>query len=189
MYVAAGQIATLAAEVGLPAGTQARFATLCIGDAALAEAFVRAHQRCESEPSPLERESTVADVLMTLLRRHASEGARQPERPVSAHAVRRAVAFIQDCYSERLTLDRLAEAAGMSRFGVLRAFRREVGISPYAFVMQVRVEQAKLLLREGVDIAAVALRVGFSDQSHLTRKFKRLVGMTPGAYAQAARAT
>jgi len=96
--------------------------------------------------------------------------------------------FIQDCYSERLTLDRLAEAAGVSRYAVLRAFRRDVGIPPYAFVTQVRVDHAKRLLREGVAVSAVSQRVGFADQSHLTRHFKRLMGVTPGAYARGARA-
>jgi AraC-like DNA-binding protein len=188
MYADVGLMATLATDVGLPAGTMPAFATLCVSDANLAEAFVRAHQRCESERDPLECESSVADVLVMLLRRHATGVKRRPELAGSGHAVQRAVEFIQDCYAQRLTLNGLAEAAGLSRYAVLRAFRREIGIPPYSFVTQVRVEQAKRLLREGVAIAAVAQRVGFADQSHLTRKFKRLLGVTPGAYARGARA-
>jgi AraC-like DNA-binding protein len=188
MYVDAELLATLATEVGLPAGTMPSLPSLFVSDARLAGAFVRAHRRCESESDPLECEAHVADVLLTLLQRHAIGPRRNAGPSYSSQAVGRAMEFIQDCYSERLTLDRLAEAAGVSRYSVLRAFRRDVGIPPYAFVTQVRVEHAKRLLREGVAISAVSQRVGFADQSHLTRHFKRLMGVTPGAYARGVRA-
>jgi AraC-like DNA-binding protein len=188
MYVDAELLATLATEVGLPAGTVPSLPSLFVSDASLAGAFVRAHRRCENELDPLECEAQVADVLLRLLQRHAIGPRRRAAPSSSSQAVGRAMEFIQDCYSERLTLDRLAEAAGVSRYSVLRAFRRDVGIPPYAFVTQVRVDHAKRLLREGVAVSAVSQRVGFADQSHLTRHFKRLMGVTPGAYARGARA-
>jgi AraC-like DNA-binding protein len=188
MYPDAALLSTLATEVGLPDGTVPTFDALYVSDARLAAAFARAHRRCEAELDPLEREGTVADFLMTLIRRHATGAERHVERLHSGPAMQRAVECIRECYAERLTLDRLAEAAGISRYAVLRAFRREVGIAPYSFVTQLRVEHAKRLLREGVAIAAVSQRVGFADQSHLTRHFKRLLGVTPGAYVRGARA-
>ena len=184
MYPDAALIETLAAEAGLPAGTMPTFAALSVHDVALAEAFVRAHRQCEMLLDPLERDGIVADVLIALLHRHATGAARRAKRPPSGPSMQRAVAFIHDCYAESLTLDRLAEAAGVSRYAVLRAFRREMGMPPYAFVTQVRIERAKRLLREGVSLGAVSQRVGFADQSHLTRHFKRLLGVTPGAYAR-----
>jgi AraC-like DNA-binding protein len=59
-------------------------------------------------------------------------------------------------------------------------------MSPYAYLTQIRVERAMALLQAGARVAAVAQRVGFTDQSHLTRKFKRFVGITPAAFARGA---
>ncbi|MEW6734220.1 MAG: helix-turn-helix domain-containing protein, partial [Acidobacteriota bacterium] len=67
---------------------------------------------------------------------------------------------------------------------LIRAFRNEVGIPPYVYLTQVRIEKAKKLLAKGAPIAEVAVAVGFADQSHLNRFFKRIIGITPGRYAQ-----
>ena len=95
--------------------------------------------------------------------------------------------YIRRCHARRITLDLLAAVAGVSRYAVLRAFRRHVGIAPYEYVTQARVEHAKRLLRQGAPIAEVSQQVGFADQSHLTRHFKRLMGVTPGAFARGTR--
>jgi AraC-like DNA-binding protein len=65
---------------------------------------------------------------------------------------------------------------------VLRAFRAETGLPPHAYLNQVRVRQARALLASGMAPAQVAATTGFADQAHLTRHFKRVVGVPPGAY-------
>lgn len=85
------------------------------------------------------------------------------------------------------SLGALADAAGMSRFHFIRAFAREYGRTPYAYVLERRVHEARRLLDGGTRIVDAALACGFADQSHLTRHFKRIVGVTPGAYALARR--
>ena len=65
-------------------------------------------------------------------------------------------------------------------FHFLRAFSRQFGITPHAYLNQVRVHQARELILRGVPIARAAVDVGFVDQSHLTKRFKRLLGVTPG---------
>ena len=64
------------------------------------------------------------------------------------------------------------------------AQRAEVGLPPHAYLDSVRIRQAERLIRAGRPLAGVAAEVGFSSQSHLTRQFKRLVGVTPGQYAR-----
>jgi AraC-like DNA-binding protein len=71
---------------------------------------------------------------------------------------------------------------GLSQFALLRAFRAEMGLPPHAYLNQLRVRQARQLLDAGVSAAEVAARVGFADQAHLTRHFKRVVGVPPAAY-------
>jgi AraC-like DNA-binding protein len=85
------------------------------------------------------------------------------------------------------SLDELASAAGIEKFALLRAFARELGLTPHAYLVQLRVARARRLIAHGGSLADVALAVGYSEQSALTRQFRRLVGVTPGVYARAAR--
>jgi AraC-like DNA-binding protein len=101
--------------------------------------------------------------------------------------VRRAQELLHARFDGSLSLDELAEAAGTGRFALLRAFSRESGITPHAYQVQLRMARACRLIERQVPLAAVALEVGYSEQSALHRPFKRLVGVTPGAYARAAR--
>lgn len=71
---------------------------------------------------------------------------------------------------------------GTSRYQVLRAFKRDHGLPPHAYRLHMRVGLAQRLLRAGDKPAQVALACGFVDQSHLTRSFKRIVGLTPSRY-------
>jgi AraC-like DNA-binding protein len=97
-----------------------------------------------------------------------------------------AVRDVRDLLPERLadppTLAELADLTGLSQFALLRAFRAATGLPPHAYLNQLRVRQARLLLDEGVLAADVAAEVGFADQAHLTRHFKRVVGVPPAAY-------
>jgi AraC-like DNA-binding protein len=70
----------------------------------------------------------------------------------------------------------------LSRFQLLRAFHAEVGMTPYAWLAQYRVNRARCLLVEGHRPAEAAALVGFADQAHLTRWFRRVVGVTPGRF-------
>jgi helix-turn-helix protein/AraC-like protein len=71
---------------------------------------------------------------------------------------------------------------GPSRYQVLRSFRDEVGMPPHAWLAQLRVARARKLLETGQRPAEAAAAAGFADQAHLTRWFRRVVGVTPGVY-------
>ncbi|MGN9781057.1 AraC family transcriptional regulator [Nonomuraea sp. ZG12] len=83
------------------------------------------------------------------------------------------------------SLSELAAAAGATPFALLRAFQRAYGLPPHAYLTQLRVRRARELLERGVPPAAAAVSVGFCDQSHLSRHFRRIVGATPGLYQRA----
>jgi AraC-like DNA-binding protein len=98
-------------------------------------------------------------------------------------SVRRARDFLLDHLAEEVTLDAVAEHARADKFHLCRAFSRELGFPPYAFLTQARIARARMLLRRGVRASDVAQLVGFCDQSQMHRHFVRIVGCTPGAYA------
>jgi AraC family transcriptional regulator len=99
--------------------------------------------------------------------------------------LRRVKAYIEDHIGQRISLDELARQAGVSRFHFARQFRLSTGESPMGYLRRVRIERSKSILQEReTTIAEVAARLGFSDQSHFTRIFGRLVGVSPGSFAR-----
>ena len=99
-----------------------------------------------------------------------------------SRAVAEAVRYIQDNYSREVTLSDIAAAVHLSPFHLTRLFKQALGVSPHQYLIQVRVSSARSLLTAGSgerSLAEVASAVGFADQSHLTRHFKRLLGVTP----------
>ncbi|CAH2933601.1 MAG: Transcriptional regulator, AraC family [uncultured Paraburkholderia sp.] len=106
---------------------------------------------------------------------------------LSRGPIARAKARIDDDPSAPLTLADLADEAGISRFQLLRSFAHETGLPPHAYRMQRRVVLARQLIARGVSLADAAAAAGFADQSHMTRAFVRLLGVTPANYAAATR--
>ena len=99
----------------------------------------------------------------------------------------RAVAHIHDYLHahvcENISLQVLAEQVGLHPSYLIRVFHAHVGLPPHAYLTQIRVQRAKSLLLQEMSLTQVALETGFADQSHLTRHFRHLVGVTPGVYA------
>jgi len=110
----------------------------------------------------------------------------EPRRRRSLEPV---LAHIRAHLSEPLRLEALAGLCGLSVWRFATVFRERVGMSPYRYVNVLRVQHAQALLSQGVPAARAASESGFYDQSHLSRRFKRLCGMTPGQYQSATQST
>jgi AraC-like DNA-binding protein len=105
-------------------------------------------------------------------------------RPASGSpGIRRARARMDDDPAAPLTLVQLARDTGLSRYQLIRAFNRELGLPPHAYLLQRRLALARRLIHAGRKLADVALAAGFHDQSHLTRCFTRQFGVAPKRYA------
>lgn len=121
-------------------------------------------------------------LLTAVFRANPGQSVCEPEAAASP-AVRRARAGLDT----RPDMDgaELAGVAGMSTWGLNRAFARAYGLPPHSYSLLRRVNRAKELLALGAAPAQVAAETGFADQSHFTKKFRRLVGLTPARYARA----
>ncbi|CAM5258033.1 hypothetical protein SALBM311S_03880 [Streptomyces alboniger] len=153
-----------------------------LDDPELATALSRAHAELSTCPDPLETESRVPWLLTALARRHSTSRPASDTIPGAdhiAHAVRDRLA---DDLLAPPSLADLAADLDMSRYQLLRAFRTTMGIPPYAWLAQYRVHRARGLLESGLKPAEVAGLVGFADQAHLTRWFRRVLGVTPAVY-------
>ncbi|MFJ2604752.1 helix-turn-helix domain-containing protein [Streptomyces sp. NPDC091279] len=158
------------------------FRDAVIDDPELAAALRRTHTELSACPDPLETESRLPWLLTALARRHSTSRPvddRVPDAARVAHAVRDRLA---DELTDPPSLAELAAAHDLSRYQLLRAFRTTMGVPPYAWLAQHRVHRARALLDAGLRPAEAAGAVGFADQAHLTRWFRRVLGVTPAAY-------
>lgn len=174
---------TAVSEKGAPL-----FRTPVIEDAALGSQFVAAHKPIMAGAVGAAAEGRLITAVRNLVSRYAADAASRTElRPVDLEVVARARAYLHDRFADRVRLAALADECGLSPFHMMRVFRRVVGVPPYAYLVQLRVNRAQAMLSEGSTIAEVAYSCGFSDQSHLTRTFRRAVGVPPGQYARQVR--
>ncbi|GAA1787335.1 AraC family transcriptional regulator [Actinomadura chokoriensis] len=176
--------AATAAEPGLVLA-EPHFREPIIDDVRLGEELRLAHRALRHGEDPLEGESRLLGVLGALVRRHAVQGpktASQRARADAAHIARQVTTRLSDELIDPPTLAEMAADLELSRYQLLRAFRDAVGMPPYAWLAQHRVARARALLDVGHRPAEAATLVGFADQAHLTRWFRRVVGVTPGAY-------
>lgn len=120
-----------------------------------------------------------------LLRNHSSLGLRRDHRTrpgtgLPAAALRRVTDHVEENLAQGLTLDEISAVAHMSPFHFSRLFKASTGLSPHRYVVARRVERAKeLLTKSGLPLHEVARLVGFTDQSHLAKHFRRQLGVTP----------
>jgi AraC-like DNA-binding protein len=120
------------------------------------------------------------------LRPHLRPGPPELRGGYEHAAVRRARAHLSENWDRAVPLTELSAVAGLTRFELVRRFRDQTGLTPHAFQTNLRIDRARRMLSGGAPIAAVAADCGFADQPHLTRTFKRSVGVTPGRFAAAA---
>jgi AraC-like DNA-binding protein len=148
------------------------------GERASRLAFAMHDALVRAGATEIECATLVAETLSEIV------GARRASNERAPRAVRRARAFLHDALADKITLDALAEHAGLDKFHLVRAFRHEVGLPPYEYLTHLRISRARELLRRGVLVAEAAQAVGFYDESQLHRHFRRIVGVPPGLYAR-----
>lgn len=161
------------------------FAEPVVHDPEMLAAIARTHRALDEQTSALERESRLLWTLSHLILRYADDHPRARPFTKEHTGVQRARSYLEEHYAENVLLDQLAEIAHLSPFHLLRAFRDQVGLPPHAYQLQARIIHAKSLLATGLSCAETALAVGFADQSHFSRHFKRIVGVPPGLYSRA----
>lgn len=145
----------------------------------LAAQFRRMHALLMCAEPGLEAETAFVSTLAELLRTFGD--VRPPAvRPAT---VQRALAYIHENFTRPITLDELAAVESLSRYHFLRSFRNQVGMPPHTYIENCRIAAAQRLLAKGLPLAQVAVELGFSNQSHFTRRFRQTLGVTPGRYA------
>jgi AraC-like DNA-binding protein len=132
----------------------------------------------------LQCESLLTWTLAGLVKRYAELRFGEQRLGNERASIQRACRYLEENYAEGVSLGQLAAHVSLSPYYLLRAFRAEIGMPPFAYLESVRIRHAQRLIEAGKTLAEVAAETGFSSQSHLTRRFKRVIGVTPGQYAR-----
>jgi len=136
----------------------------------------------EAPNESLRVESLTQAFLHAMLRHHGERSPAAPPGDASASILGRVKDYIRAYHAHDLTVSSLAAVAGLSRAHLTRAFSNAYHMPPHVYLNAVRIVQAQALIRRGMPLTMVALECGFADQSHLTRRFKGSVGVTPSAW-------
>lgn len=154
-----------------------------IQDRTLAGELYQLHQSLEQELlSDSEQQSRLLLTFGHLIHRHADGKHKRPDIGDESIPMSRVRDYIEACYHENIDIKQLALIANLSEYHFIRVFQHYFGLTPHAWLTQIRLRRAKQLLLQGIPLIDIAYRTGFSDQSHLTRQFKRNLGITPGQY-------
>ncbi|MCC7273416.1 MAG: AraC family transcriptional regulator [Alphaproteobacteria bacterium] len=180
LYLDERAIAGVAARVGL-AGTP-YFTTNLLSDPGLADRFLAVHRARDDAGDGLRADELLVAAFGLLIGRHGGRRSTIPPAPRDAAALARAIATMRDRHAEPLTLDGICGPLGFTPFQLIGLFKRGTGLTPHAYLTQVRLRAAARRMAEGMAIAEAALASGFYDQSALTRHFKRSYGITPLQY-------
>jgi AraC-like DNA-binding protein len=184
LYPEIGLVQEVAAQGGMKNGSLPYFPVPVVFDSSLAQQLSQMHCVLEASAETLTRQTVFLETFTRLITRYATNAPASKPAGAEPHAVQLVRAYIETHYRENLSVTELAQIVNLNPFYLIRAFRKAVGLPPHEYLIQVRLRRAMKDIAAGLPLAEVALETGFVDQSHLTHRFKRVVGITPKQFAQ-----
>ena len=181
-YLCADQLQAIASDITGLSDSAIELPTDFHSDTEAHKGLIVLWQALTTSQSTMERQSTFYEVLSLLINRYATP--IQVKTDTGREQKRTSIVIEQfhDRIDEDLRLDELASLVDCTPYYLIRFFKKAIGMTPHAYLLHLRLEKAKNLLRQGHSIADTAFAVGFTDQSHLTRHFKAKFNIPPGVY-------
>mgnify|MGYP001794635992 CR=1 FL=1 len=160
------------------------FSTPVASDKELSQLIFRFHILVKnSRESILKQQSLLLKILEKLVLRYTQNSPTLKNIGSENQSIQRVKEYLNDNYAQNISLDELAQIANFSSFYLNRVFRKQVGIPPHKYQTQIRIARAKTLLNN-LSISQVAVKTGFSSQSHFGYHFKKIIGVTPKKYVK-----
>ena len=185
LYLRQSAIDAVGRSLGI--ATTPYFTANVVRDPALVASFLTLHRALDDDRDPFEERELLVGSFGVLFGRHGSGGQRPPGAPRDLELASVVQALMNERHAEELTLDDMGAAVGLTPFQLIGLFKRATGLTPHAYLTQVRLKAAFRELKAGTPIVEAALAAGFCDQSALNRHFKRCFGITPLQWLRAAR--
>ncbi|RXJ88217.1 AraC family transcriptional regulator [Arcobacter sp. CECT 8985] len=127
----------------------------------------------------MEIETNLIDALSYLVKKYTTKTKKCEPIFNDIKIIRNSIDFIIDNIDTNITLDELSLNVNLSKYHFLRVFKNSIGLTPHQFILSQRLEKAKEFIAKGISLNETALNVGFSDQSHFIRNFKKVYGYVP----------
>lgn len=181
LHVNPAKIWRVAEELDYAQPVDFEFARPAVRDARLATLVAELIDSVTSTEGSTLRQDELMLVAMRRL------GQSKQRRNESLGRIAQAKTRIDDSPAATVSLAELAKASGLSQWQLLRSFARLTGYTPHAYQIQRRIEMARALIARGLSLVEAASASGFSDQSHMTRTFRRKYGLSPLAWAKSHR--
>ena len=175
-------LSRLASEVFERDSETPTFPNSVVKDPLVFRLLLNLHLKLERNVSPFEQESEFISAIGLLLARQNKNHSALKALGKEPRYVESVRDYLKSHYADNVSLAKLTAITNLSPFYLLRVFHKQVGFPPHEYQTQVRIAHARKLLRSGSSITEAALETGFFDQSHLSKNFKRIVGVTPGRY-------
>ncbi|MCP4024470.1 MAG: AraC family transcriptional regulator [Desulfobacteraceae bacterium] len=170
------------AQLELPCERLPWFPETVIKDDLFARKLIDFMLAFEYQDSRLAIESHFLELLHGFIQKHGNFTVKNQKILKDTGKVKQVKEHIYDQYCESLSLESLAKEVGLSPYALLRLFKKQTGISPYLYQTGLRIQKAKHHLKAKLPMAETAAQCGFVDQSHMTKQFKKWMGITPGDY-------
>jgi AraC-like DNA-binding protein len=184
LYLSQPAVEVVARSLGI--GATPYFTANIFRDEDLIRSFLALHQALDDGRDALEERELLVRSFGGLFRRHGSGGERIQIAPRDAQLAGAVQELMSERHADELTLDEMGAAVSLTPFQLIGLFKRATGLTPHAYLTQVRLKAASRELRAGMPIAEAALAAGFCDQSALNKHFKRCYGITPLQWLRAA---
>ena len=184
LYLTQAALDQVAAGLGI--GSVPYFTRNLFGDADLIDGFLAMHRAIEDGRDVFHERELLIGSFGKLFQRHGSGGGCIDPAPRDRVLLARVAERMRAEYVTELRLEDLARHVGLTTFQLIGLFKRTIGLTPHAYLTQIRLSMACRYLRHSTAPADVAAAVGFYDQSALNKHFERCYGITPLQFAQAA---
>ncbi len=158
--------------------------SISLEDKELCDKFIKLNYiLLDQEVFYLEKEELLQEFLIVLFTKYSKlKPVNYKEKDKGTDIVKKAQEYIKENLNTNLTVKQISGYLGISEFYLIKLFKQTTHITPHAFLLNQKIILAKELLTKDADISQIAYQLGFSDQSHLNKIFKKLVGTTPNSY-------
>ena len=146
----------------------------------LTKLFIDLNSANKEWQDELMAENILEELIVNLISSYSNNTIKKKEISYSKKKLIQTIEYMKSNFDENLKLENLAQISGLSKYHFLRKFKEEFNMTPHTYLLQIRIQNAKNMLLNHDSLTDIALSCGFSDQSHFTRVFNKIYGMSPG---------
>ena len=124
----------------------------------------------------IESEEILIELIENLIKKHSVINVKEYKPNFSKKEI---LDYIYANYLEDIKLEDLEKLVGVSKYHIIRTFKKHFSLTPYQFILKLRINHSLKLIKKNYPLSLIAVECGFFDQSHFIKEFKKIYGLTP----------